>query len=380
MPDQFSILGVISASSSLGKSAVKSAIAAYELLSRYRDYPETVEHLKTEVYGMKLVLQQVENMPLDDSVLPELEPILKGCHTACSGLQQVIMKCTARNGGNQPSFQDWAKMEFLGGTISDLKETLKGYKGTIAIIIATISIDLGQMSSCQLADYQRAITDTGAGLTKLQSVSRRSTKRQEEQEKIKEVEDAITLCIEACRKAGSAIEQVRLESFDIFTNPEPEKSLTSRRIWQMTDEDFNHVRKYLSASELKLLEIKKQELEDKHQKGDRECLFDRINEHCRSVLHKKEEEAQRERTLRFENIACKAEAIQIIRSTPGSSLSAKDIIAETKSSQALGDNPPSAIEKLIENHGAAQRDSPPRPSRSVFGFFMKSNRKGRSYS
>ncbi|KAL4936340.1 hypothetical protein BDV06DRAFT_205234 [Aspergillus oleicola] len=379
MVDPLSIIGAIDASSSLFKSAVQSAKAAYDLMSRYRDYPETVKHLKTEVHGTMIVLQRVQNVSLDDDVLAEIEPILKGCHVACSGLQQVIMKCTARNGGNEPSFQDWARMEFLGGTIGDLKETLKGYKGTIAIIISTISIGVGQMTAGQLANYQRAIMETNVRLAdQLRSVSQRPTKPREEQEKIKEVEDAILRCIETCQKAGSTIERIRLESFDIGTRPG--KSLTSCKIWQMTDEDLNYVRKYLSASELKLLEIKERGLEDAHQMGNQECLFDQINDHCRFVLHKKEAEVQRERTLRFENIASKDQSFQVIRSMPESSLSAKDITAETKSCQILGDNPNSTIEKSIENYGAARRDNSPRRSRNFFGFFRKSNRKALSHS
>lgn len=133
-------VGLTAASSSLGVLALRSAKVLFEYISRYRDYPHAVQHLRTEVHGIMLVLQQIEKMRLDDSVLAELEPILNGCHVTCSGLQQVIMRCTARNGGTKPSFQDWAKMEFLGGTINDLQETLKGYKGTITIIIASISM------------------------------------------------------------------------------------------------------------------------------------------------------------------------------------------------------------------------------------------------
>lgn len=133
-------VGLTAASSSLGVLALRSAKALYESISRYRDYPHAVQHLRTEVHGIMLILQRIENMRLDDSVLTELEPILNACHVACSGLQQVIMKCTERNGGTKHSFQDWAKMEFLGGTIKDLQETLKGYKGTITIIIASINM------------------------------------------------------------------------------------------------------------------------------------------------------------------------------------------------------------------------------------------------
>ena len=113
------------------------------------------------------------------------------------------------------------------------------------------------MSLHQLEEYQSKITDTNSRLAdQLQNVSHRPMMRQEEQEKIKEVEDAILRCIEACRKAGSAIERVRRESFGICMRRGPEKSVMSRRIWQMTDKDLNSVREYLSTRELKLLEMK----------------------------------------------------------------------------------------------------------------------------
>ncbi|GLA26393.1 hypothetical protein AnigIFM63604_000827 [Aspergillus niger] len=269
MANPLSIFGAVAATSSLLASASKSAKGLYNSISGYRGYPDTVQSLKTEVYGVMIVLQRIQKMSLDGNVLAELEPILKACYVACSGLQQAIIKCTERNGGRQPSFQDWVKMEFLGGTISDLKETLKGYKDTIAIIITSINNNLGQMTLCQLADYQREIADTNARLAEqLHRVNRPPAKRQADQESIKEVEDAILRCMEACRKAGSTIERVRQESFEASTRTGTEQSVTARRIWQMTDEDLHYVRKYLFGRELKLLEMKKRESQERHWEGD----------------------------------------------------------------------------------------------------------------
>lgn len=140
MADPLSVIGAASASLGFGTFATKSVKALYDLIQRFRVYPDTVSHLKTELYGLLIVLARIQKIQLEDSVLADLEPILKGCHFACSELQQVINRCTARSGGNQPDFQDWAKMEFLGGSISDLKETLAGYKSTITVIITSISM------------------------------------------------------------------------------------------------------------------------------------------------------------------------------------------------------------------------------------------------
>jgi hypothetical protein len=138
--DPFSAIGAASASASFGVFATKSVKTLYDLIKRFHGYPDIVMHLKLELHGLLVVLARVQTIQLEDSVLAELEPILRGCHIACSELQQVINRCTSRSGGNQPDFQDWAKMEFLGGSISDLKETLAGYKSTITVIITSISM------------------------------------------------------------------------------------------------------------------------------------------------------------------------------------------------------------------------------------------------
>lgn len=133
-------LSVISASVGLGTFAFQSAKALNDLIKSFHGYPDSVKNLQTELHGLMMALGHVQNITCDDKVRAELDPILKACGMTCSGLQDVINKCTSHSGGRQPNFHDWMRMKFLGGDIDEFKETLAGYKSTITIIITSISM------------------------------------------------------------------------------------------------------------------------------------------------------------------------------------------------------------------------------------------------
>jgi hypothetical protein len=226
----------------------------------------------------------------------------------------------------------------------------------------------------QLENYQSDIANTNSHLlAQLRNVGQRSLNQVGEQEKIREVEDAILCCIQACRKARTTIERIQRKSLHDPTSA-PEKSLATRKIWQVTEKDFEYVRSFFLDSEAKLLRMKEQDLDHHQQREDRGSWFEHLS-HCRSVLEKREAEVQQERTLRFENISSKDEAIQVIRSNPGTSLWAKGINTESRAVQMLGDSPAAAIEKLAENHGSSRREKFEAPSNTLFGFFRRRRRR-----
>lgn len=233
--------------------------------------------------------------------------------------------------------------------------------------------DLGQLTLKQLDDYHTEIANTNSHLLfQLRSVGQRSLNRIGEQEKIREVEDAIRCCIQACRKARTSIERVQQEQLRDPVNA-PEKSIATRKIWKMTEKDFEYVRSFFLNSEAKLLQMKEQDLGNHQPRDDQISWLENLN-HCRSILEKREAEVQQERTLRFENISSKDQAIQVIRSTSGTPLWAKDINAEARSFQILGDSPAAAIERLAENHSSCQRENVEAPSSTLFGFFRRRRR------
>jgi len=240
--------------------------------------------------------------------------------------------------------------------------------------------DLTQMSLHQLADYQSTIAKTTSRLSaQLQNVGQRSPVQLEDQGQIKELEDTIRRCIQTCRKAGSSIDRVRRESLGEVTRGQ-KKNIAARKIQQKADEDLQHVQSFLSSSEIRLLEMKEQELalQQQQQLDERRCWLD----HCRSILEARQEAAQQERAHRFKNISCQDQSLQIVISTAQNTVSAEDINAGTQSSQIMGDCPSSTAEKLIENHnyGSHRKESSPVSSRKLFRFFGRTSKRAPGYS
>lgn len=241
-------------------------------------------------------------------------------------------------------------------------------------LTASIS-DLGQMTMHQLADYQSDIAETKTRLSaQLQNVGQRPPMQQGDQEQIKELEDAILQCIQACRKAGSSIDRVRRESFGEVTRGR-KKGIAVRKIQQKTEDDLHYAQSFLSSGEIRLLEIKEQELARQQQQQQQLDERSRWLNHCRSILEKRQEEAQQEKAHRFENISSKDQSLQIITSTTQNTVSAKDVNAETQSSQIMGDCPSGTVEKLIENHNSHWKERPSGPSRKRFIFFGRKGKK-----
>lgn len=124
----------------LASSTLRSTKELNDLIQSYQDYPETVGYLKAEIHGLLVVLKRIKELSLNETTVTELEPILKACDKACSGLRRAIEKCTSHSGGRNCHLVDWTKMRFLGGGISDAKETLAAFKATITVILTSITL------------------------------------------------------------------------------------------------------------------------------------------------------------------------------------------------------------------------------------------------
>ncbi|KUL81740.1 hypothetical protein ZTR_09838 [Talaromyces verruculosus] len=301
MVDPISVLGAITSSMTLTSATLQSVKGLYDKIRSYRDYPETVEHLETELYGLLVALRKVEKLDLDETTATELKPILKACDKACSVLRQAIEKCTSQSGGKERHFGDWAKLEFLDGNITMAKETLAGYKATIAIIINAINL------------------------------------------------------------VKNDIDQVRKTLDGPLATSGSEKDTSSRKIRQITSKKFEDAQKLVAQCASQLQEMKE---EAKSQREEQQYHMSSI-QHCISVVEKRAEQAS---GLTFERIDCKPHALQVISTGSATTLTAKDIHAESYGTQLMGEHQSGTVEKLIENHGFRPRTSLPLPRRRLFGF------------
>jgi hypothetical protein len=70
-----------------------------------------------------------------DAQLTSLKLPLLRCGKTCAEFEDIISRCAGHSDGQRTSFRDWAKLQYRGGDIGDLKTTLAGYKSTINIAI-----------------------------------------------------------------------------------------------------------------------------------------------------------------------------------------------------------------------------------------------------
>lgn len=129
-------LSVTASLVALAGFAFQSSKSLYQAVESFKSSKRAIRELKEEVESLNGVLATLSQMAAEyDAQLTSLKLPLLRCGKTCAEFEEVIIKCTGHSDGQRTSFRDWAKLQYRGGDISDLKTTLAGYKSTINIAI-----------------------------------------------------------------------------------------------------------------------------------------------------------------------------------------------------------------------------------------------------
>lgn len=116
--------------------------ALHDTIKSFKQHPKYVRDLKDELDALEGVLllleQSLPTSDLDD--YQALEYPVRRCGQACEEFQKALQKCSGRDSGNGSSFRGWLKIRWLGSDIHGFRDTLAGYKSTIAIAMAGVNL------------------------------------------------------------------------------------------------------------------------------------------------------------------------------------------------------------------------------------------------
>ncbi len=116
--------------------------ALHDTIKSFRQHPKYVRDLKDELSTLEGVLLLLEQS-LTTSGAEDYHAIeypIGRCGRACEEFQQALQKCLGRDDGDTSSFRGWLKIRWMGSDIHGFRDTLAGYKSTIAIAMAGVNL------------------------------------------------------------------------------------------------------------------------------------------------------------------------------------------------------------------------------------------------
>jgi chromosome segregation ATPase len=129
-------LGLASSLVALTGFAFQASKSLYQVLESFKSTKRTVRELRHELDALNQVIEALQKVAVDhEKDLSTLKLPLLRCGKTCKEFEDVIEKCAPRSDVQRPRFIEWARLQYMGGDISNLKATLSGYKATISIAL-----------------------------------------------------------------------------------------------------------------------------------------------------------------------------------------------------------------------------------------------------
>ena len=116
--------------------------ALHDTIKSYHQHPKYVRDLRDELGALEdvlLLLEQTLSTSGEADYAP-LESPVRSSGRACEEFAQALQKCSRQNQADGSSFRGWLKIRWMGSDIYGFKDTLAGYKSTIAIAMAGVNL------------------------------------------------------------------------------------------------------------------------------------------------------------------------------------------------------------------------------------------------
>jgi hypothetical protein len=135
-------IGLASAVLTLATFAFQNSVSLYETVKSFSPHPKRVRDLLGELEALSNVLAPLVDLIKSNSTtdLSILNLPLSRCGNVCKEFQQELLRCVFRSNSTQTSFRDWAMMTYMGDDIDDFRHMLAGYKATISIAVADVTL------------------------------------------------------------------------------------------------------------------------------------------------------------------------------------------------------------------------------------------------
>ena len=118
--------------------------ALRDTIQSFKHHPKYVRDLNDELIALEDVLKLLEQSLISsgEADYAMLQVPIQRCGRSCDEFKQALQKCLKQDSNNRASFRGWLRIRWIGNDIYGFKDTLAGYKSTIAIAMAGINLSV----------------------------------------------------------------------------------------------------------------------------------------------------------------------------------------------------------------------------------------------
>jgi hypothetical protein len=129
-------LSVAASLVALATFAFQSSISLYQLVDSFKSSKRAIRELREELEALAHTLEDLQKVAVEnETTLAALKLPLRRCAKICQDFESNIRRAFPKKDEQGSGFRDWAKLNYLGSDITDVKNSLAGYKLTICIAL-----------------------------------------------------------------------------------------------------------------------------------------------------------------------------------------------------------------------------------------------------
>ncbi|KAL4887803.1 hypothetical protein BDV59DRAFT_206639 [Aspergillus ambiguus] len=375
-------LSVASGLITLAGFAFQASKSLYRTIESFKSVKRAIRELKSDLESLTNALGDLQSVAAqNEAEFAALKLPLLRCGKICNEFEETLNKCVTHSDGEKKSFRDWAKLQYRGESIADLRTTLAGYKATINIALGAATFRQATVTAGVLDEYKQLIEETKSDLRdhldkidqRLQSLDQRAATYDGDGSALKdttEEKESTEQCLRICQQISEYIErsQERIPrneygSEHMPSRPEIRDTLP-HNAEIATKAMLSNFRSRLSENSA-ALKVRLTELDKKLRAyggqnpdgtGGKNINLEHLREErdgivkCLDICTDASSLTEEARTNIFEDVSSADHSYQLIVSTIGDLISAKRIVTGARSVQWLGQMSDDTLQKLSSDH------------------------------
>jgi hypothetical protein len=129
-------LSVAASLVALATLAFQSSISLCQSVDSFKSSKRVIRELREELEALAHTLEDLQKVAVEnETTLAALKLPLLRCAKICRDFESVVRRVFPKMDQQGRAFRDWAKLNYLGNDITDVKNSLAGYKLTICIAL-----------------------------------------------------------------------------------------------------------------------------------------------------------------------------------------------------------------------------------------------------